>query len=103
MKQGAIQIIYFASLREGFVRRLSCACFLGRRLGFSLVPGGICMQFVLWKLYFGLRTLAKQQEGQDLVEYGLIMMLISTGAFVCVGGVAGKIVNMYNYINTNYV
>jgi Flp pilus assembly pilin Flp len=60
------------------------------------------MPFALWKLYFGIRNLARQEEGQDLVEYSLVLALIATGAFFAVGGLSGRVVSMYNYINTNY-
>jgi len=32
----------------------------------------------------------------------LVLALIATGAFFAVGGLSGRVVSMYNYINTNY-
>ena len=33
-----------------------------------------------WKIYFALRALIEREEGQDLVEYALIVALIALAA-----------------------
>lgn len=38
------------------------------------------MGLVTWKLYFALRALIEREEGQDLVEYALIVALIALAA-----------------------
>jgi Flp pilus assembly pilin Flp len=60
------------------------------------------MPYALWKLYSGLRRLALQEEGQDLVEYTLTIFLVAIAAVASVGGVAAKVLAMYSYINANY-
>jgi Flp pilus assembly pilin Flp len=60
------------------------------------------MPSALWKLYSGLRRLALQEDGQDLVEYSLTILLVVIAAVASAGGVASKIIAMYSYINANY-
>jgi pilus assembly protein Flp/PilA len=38
------------------------------------------MQTTLWKLYSRLQTLILQEEGQDLIEYALVVALIAFAA-----------------------
>lgn len=38
------------------------------------------MGLATWKLYFALRSLIEREEGQDLVEYALIVALIALAA-----------------------
>lgn len=38
------------------------------------------MGLATWKLYFALRALIEREEGQDLVEYALIVALIALAA-----------------------
>jgi pilus assembly protein Flp/PilA len=38
------------------------------------------MGLVTWKIYFALRALIEREEGQDLVEYALIVALIALAA-----------------------
>lgn len=38
------------------------------------------MDLVTWKIYFALRSLIEREEGQDLVEYALIVALIALAA-----------------------
>jgi pilus assembly protein Flp/PilA len=40
------------------------------------------MKFELWKLYINLQNLMAGEEGQDLIEYALVVALI---AFAAVG------------------
>ncbi len=38
------------------------------------------MTFMLWKLQLKVRSLVRSEEGQDLVEYALLIALIAFGA-----------------------
>jgi pilus assembly protein Flp/PilA len=38
------------------------------------------MGLITWNLYFALRSLIEREEGQDLVEYALIVALIALAA-----------------------
>ena len=60
------------------------------------------MPSAFWKLYFRLRRLAMQEEGQDLVEYALTILLVSIMEVASAGGVAAKVLAMYSYINADY-
>ena len=40
------------------------------------------MGLVTWKIYFAVRSLLEREEGQDLVEYALILALIALAATV---------------------
>jgi len=64
--------------------------------------GDTRMPLALWELYSGLRRLALQEEGQDLVEYSLTILLVVIAAVASAGGVASKILAMYSYINSKY-
>lgn len=64
--------------------------------------GDTFMPSALWKLYSGLRRLALQEEGQDLVEYALTILLVAIAAVASASGVAAKVLLMYSYINANY-
>lgn len=49
------------------------------------------MGLVTWKLYFALRALIEREEGQDLVEYALIVALIALAATIGMKGLADAI------------
>jgi pilus assembly protein Flp/PilA len=38
------------------------------------------MGLITWKLYFALQSLIEREDGQDLVEYALIVALIALAA-----------------------
>lgn len=60
------------------------------------------MRSVCWNIYFGLQRLLIQEEGQDLVEYALTMLLIVVGTVASVGVFATRLVNEFSYINTTF-
>lgn len=52
--------------------------------------------------YYGLlRKLMEKEEGQGLVEYSLILVLIAIVVFVMVKGLGGTVNNTYNTINSS--
>jgi pilus assembly protein Flp/PilA len=60
------------------------------------------MQTLLWKICFNLRSLALQEdEGQDLVEYALVIALVSIGAVAGLHTLAGKITGVFSTIGTS--
>ena len=60
------------------------------------------MWFALWKIRSGLQTLIQQEEGQDLVEYALSILLIAIAAVASVGNFAVALVHYYDYIVTSF-
>lgn len=59
------------------------------------------MNNVLLKLYIKLRNLAVQEDGQDLVEYALIIGLIAIGAVTALGALDNKIISTFNNIGNS--
>lgn len=59
------------------------------------------MNNALLKLYITLRNLATQEDGQDLVEYALIIALIAIGAVTALGTLDNKIINTFNSIGNS--
>lgn len=57
------------------------------------------MNNLLVKLYVTLQDLARREEGQDLVEYALVVALIAFGATAGMGALAGGINNAFNTIS----
>jgi pilus assembly protein Flp/PilA len=55
------------------------------------------MNNLFLSLYVKLQTLTAREEGQDLVEYALLVALI---ALVCIGGVS-KVATAVNSVFTN--
>lgn len=49
------------------------------------------MNNALLKLYIKMQNLMTQDDGQDLVEYALIIAIISVAAFTTLGTLSGKI------------
>lgn len=60
------------------------------------------MRFALWKIYSGLQSLIQQEEGQDLVEYALAILMIAIAAVASVGNFATALVGYYQHINANF-
>jgi Flp pilus assembly pilin Flp len=60
------------------------------------------MRFAFLKLHSGLQKLLLQEEGQDLVEYALTILLVAIGAVACVGNLASQVLALYTDINTHF-
>jgi Flp pilus assembly pilin Flp len=63
------------------------------------------MQSGFWSLLAHLRTLTIREDGQDLVEYGLLLALVGLGGFAGIEALAQGILNLFigiiSVINTN--
>jgi len=60
------------------------------------------MRSVFWKIFSGLHSLMLQEEGQDLVEYGLVALLIAVAAVATLGTFATAVKAMYTTILTAF-
>jgi pilus assembly protein Flp/PilA len=58
------------------------------------------MNHQLLKLYVQMKTLLAREEGQDLVEYALVVALIAFGAITGMGFLATGINNAFSGIST---
>jgi pilus assembly protein Flp/PilA len=59
------------------------------------------MQTTLWNLYSRLQTLILQEEGQDLIEYALVVALIAFAAVTSMQTLAVDINNTFLGIGTS--
>jgi pilus assembly protein Flp/PilA len=59
------------------------------------------MNDTLLKLYVKFQDLASREEGQDLVEYALVVALIAFGATAGMKALAGGLNTAFNNISTN--
>jgi len=59
------------------------------------------MNNLLLKLYVNVKTLAMCEDGQDLVEYALVVALIAFGATVAMKALATEINTAFNTISTD--
>lgn len=58
------------------------------------------MGLVTWKLYFALRALIEREEGQDLVEYALIVALIALAATAGMDTLANAINSAFGHLGS---
>lgn len=58
------------------------------------------MNTLFLKMYIKAQDLMHRDEGQDLVEYALLVALISLGAIVSVGGIAKQVTAIFTSIST---
>ena len=59
------------------------------------------MRRVLGKFRCRLQDLIQEEEGQDLVEYALIILMCVIASVASVGSIATIVVNYFQYINTH--
>jgi len=59
------------------------------------------MNNMLLKLYVKFQDLVTREEGQDLVEYALLVSLIALGSIVAVGKVTTAISTVFTNISTS--
>lgn len=58
------------------------------------------MGLVTWKIYFALRALIEREEGQDLVEYALIVALIALAATAGMDTLASAINSAFGHLGS---
>jgi pilus assembly protein Flp/PilA len=58
------------------------------------------MKDVMYKLSANLQVLMMREEGQDLVEYALLVALISLGAVTALSTLSSDISSVFNAIGT---
>lgn len=59
------------------------------------------MNNAVLKLFVSVQNLLAQEEGQDLVEYGLLVSMIALAAMASIGKVASAVTTMFNSISTS--
>jgi pilus assembly protein Flp/PilA len=59
------------------------------------------MNYALLTVYLKLQALANREEGQDLVEYALVICLISLAAITGVNYVATAVTTVFSNISTS--
>jgi len=59
------------------------------------------MNNMLIKLYVKFQELKDREEGQDLVEYALVIVLVSIAAVASLGTLAGKITGVFSTISAD--
>ncbi len=60
------------------------------------------MNTMLLKMYVKFQDLMNREEGQDLVEYALVLALIALGAVSTMGTLASAIKNEFTTITTTF-
>jgi Flp pilus assembly pilin Flp len=58
------------------------------------------MNNVLLKLHVKFQSLVNREDGQDLVENGLLLALIAVGAVAILSGIGQAVVNTLTAINS---
>lgn len=58
------------------------------------------MGLATWKIYFALRALIEREEGQDLVEYALIVALIALAATAGMDSLATAINSAFGHLGS---
>ena len=59
------------------------------------------MSNALLRFYVRMQDLMSRDEGQDLVEYALVVVIISVGAVAILGTLAGQIVTVFTTIGND--
>ena len=59
------------------------------------------MNHLILKLYIKLRNLAQDEQGQDLVEYALVVSLIALGCITGMKNLATFLTNTYSNISSS--
>lgn len=57
------------------------------------------MKDMMLKLYVKMQTLMANEEGQDLVEYALVVALIAFGAIAGMSALSGELNTAFNTIS----
>jgi pilus assembly protein Flp/PilA len=73
---------------------------LARETNTTLLSEEIEMHLKLWKLYALIQNLMMREEGQDLIEYALVVALIAFAATAGMNSLASGINNAFQNIST---
>jgi Flp pilus assembly pilin Flp len=60
------------------------------------------MRSAFWKICSGLQNLILEEEGQDLVEYSLLIAVLVIATIAGVRSFSVALANYYQYIVTNW-
>jgi len=74
--------------------------FSASEFGSDAMMGGF-MHDRLFALYVKFQTLASSEEGQDLVEYGLLCSLIALAVISSINPVAARLTTMFSNISSS--
>jgi pilus assembly protein Flp/PilA len=67
----------------------------------KIADGEIAMGSLFLKLYLKLQDLLSGDEGQDLIEYAMLITLIPLALLVACQGIAASIVGIFTNISTS--
>jgi pilus assembly protein Flp/PilA len=59
------------------------------------------MNSLVFSAYLKIQSLLKREEGQDLVEYALVVALIAFGAVTAMKGLSSEINTAFNAISSD--
>ncbi len=59
------------------------------------------MQGTIRRLYVKLQNLASKKDGQDLVEYALLLTMISLALISGVSGIANAVTNVFTNVSSS--
>jgi len=60
------------------------------------------MRFAFLKLYSGLQRLLLREEGQDLVEYALVILMLAIATVAASENLGASILTLYTYIVNHF-
>jgi pilus assembly protein Flp/PilA len=61
------------------------------------------MNNLMLKMFVKMQTLLASEEGQDLVEYGLVVALVAFGAVAALKSIGTNLGSLFNDINATLV
>jgi len=73
---------------------------MARQLSGIIIGEEINVKDTILKLYIKMQNLLSQDEGQDLIEYALVVAIIALGATAAMTGLATTINSVFTSINT---
>jgi pilus assembly protein Flp/PilA len=65
------------------------------------IGGGDTMNGLFLKMYVKFQELTSREDGQDLVEYALLLSLITLALITAVNGLTAEMVKIFNNITTS--
>jgi pilus assembly protein Flp/PilA len=80
--------------------RNPCNVFVGRLLNAASSANSVTNDAIL-KLHFRMKDFLIRDEGQDLVEYALVVALIAFGGVISMKGLSAEIKTAFNSISSD--